>query len=64
MKTTVDVFGTPCEVSTDWLSKSVCRATGRYLGERFEGKGRTESAAVSAWREAAKYYGNDPPRKR
>lgn len=57
----VDVHGKSCEVLTTQRSKAVWVAVGRYLGRRFEEQGRTESAAVHRWREAARYHGNDPP---
>jgi hypothetical protein len=58
MRHTVDVWGSPHEVSTHQKSKSVWIARGEYMGEQIETKGRTASTAVARWREAARYKGN------
>jgi len=58
-KLVVKVHGTSCEVSTYKTSSSMWEAVGDYLGERFEGKGRTVNNAIRNWTEKAKYSGND-----
>ena len=58
MKRTVKVWDKPHDVVAHQKSKSVWIAVGECMGERLEVKGRTESQAVSAWREAARYKGN------
>ena len=55
---TVQVWNRPYEVSVHQKSKTVWIAVGDYHGERVETKGRTETQAVAAWREAARYRGN------
>ncbi len=54
----VNVWDKPYEIAVYQKSKSVWIAVGEYMGERLEVKGRTESQALSAWREAARYRGN------
>jgi hypothetical protein len=54
----VTVWGKPYDVRVDQLSKTVWRAVGNYEGQRIETKGRTESAALKQWQEAARYRGN------
>jgi len=58
MEQTVNVWDKPHKITVYRKSKSVWIAVGEYMGERFEVKGRTESQAASAWREAARYKGN------
>lgn len=58
MEHTVKVWDKPHEVSVYQKSKSVWIAVGTYMGQRLEVKGRTQSQALSAWREAARYKGN------
>lgn len=58
MEHTVKVWEQPQKVSVYQSSKTVWIAVGEYMGERVEVKGRTESQALSAWREAARYRGN------
>jgi hypothetical protein len=58
MKTTVNVWDEPHEITVNQKSKTVWIAVGEYMGQRIEVKGRTESQAASAWREAARYKGN------
>jgi hypothetical protein len=54
---TVQVWNQPEHVTVYQKSKSVWIAVGVYMGERLEVKGRTESQALSHWREAARYKG-------
>lgn len=58
MDHTVKIWERPHEVTVYQSSKSVWIAVGEYMGERIEAKGRTETQALSAWREAARYRGN------
>jgi hypothetical protein len=58
MKRTVTVWNERIEIEVYQKSKSVWIAVGEYMGERLEVKGRTESQATGAWREAARYKGN------
>jgi len=67
MKHTVEVWGRPYEVAVYQKSKSVFEAVGTYdsvantPGETsrvIRVKGRTESAALNNWKEAARYAGN------
>lgn len=51
MEHTVKVWEQPQKVSVYQSSKTVWIAVGEYMGERVEVKGRTESQALSAWRE-------------
>lgn len=53
----VDVWGHPQKVTVYQKSKSVWIASGQYLGEHIEVKGRSETQAISSWREAARYRG-------
>jgi hypothetical protein len=59
-KHSVVVHGTSCEVSTHQQSKTVWIARGTYMQEWFEGKGRTENAALKSGHEQARYFGYDP----
>jgi hypothetical protein len=54
---TARVWDKPHSVSVHQKSKTVWVAVGEYNGERVEVKGRTESQALAAWREAARYKG-------
>ena len=54
---TVQVWSTPQKVIVYQQSKSVWIAVGEYMGERIEAKGRSETQAISSWREAARYKG-------
>jgi hypothetical protein len=38
-------------------SKTVCIATGHYMGQAIEARGRNEDLAASAWRSASRYRG-------
>jgi hypothetical protein len=55
---TVTVWNRQYEVSVYQKSKSVWVAVGDYEGQRIEVKGRSQSQAISSWREAARYKGN------
>lgn len=54
----VMVWGQPHVIEVYRTSKSVWVAVGEYMGQRIEVKGRSDSQAASAWREAARYRGN------
>lgn len=54
---TVQVWNQPQLVTVHQKTKSVWIAVGKYMGGQVEVKGRTESQAISNWREAAKYRG-------
>jgi len=54
----VTVWGKQYDVKVNQLSKTVWRAVGDYEGKRIETKGRTESAALNQWKEAARYRGD------
>jgi hypothetical protein len=58
MKHSVTVWNKTHEIEVYQKSKSVWIAVGEYMGERLETKGRTQSQAAGAWREAARYKGN------
>lgn len=58
MEHTVMVWDKPHKVTVHQNSKSVWVAVGEYMGETLETKGRSQSQALSAWREAARYKGN------
>lgn len=58
MEHRVNVWDKPHEITVYQKSKSVWIAVGEYMGKRVEVKGRTQSQAISAWREAARYRGN------
>jgi hypothetical protein len=58
MTRTVLVWDKPYEITVHQKSKSVWIAVGEYMGRRIETKGSSESAAVTHWREAARYKGN------
>jgi hypothetical protein len=48
----------PCEITVVQKSKSVWVAVGQYMGKEVRVQGRSESNAVSKWRDAAHYRGN------
>ncbi|MBY5812902.1 hypothetical protein [Rhizobium leguminosarum] len=54
----VEVWGRMVEVSIHQSSKSVWVAVGEYMGQRVEVKGRSSGAALSLWKDAARYKGN------
>ena len=58
MRHRVKVWSETIEIETYQKSKSVWIATGSYLGQTFEVKDRSSSAAANAWRTAAEYRGN------
>jgi hypothetical protein len=67
MKHTVNVWGRPYEVSVHQKSKGVWEAVGTYdrvantpgvTSREIRVTGRTESAALKSWIEAARYAGN------
>ena len=58
MEHTVKVWDRPYEISVHQKSKSVWIAVGVYEDQRIETQGRSESQAISSWREAARYKGN------
>ena len=58
MEYTVTVWNEKVTVEVYQTSKTVWHAIGEYLGERIEVKGRTQTQALSQWREAARYRGN------
>lgn len=55
---TVKVWNTSYTITVYEKSRTVWIAVGEYMGERVEVKGRSESSAIAAWREAARYKGN------
>ena len=55
---TVEVWGKKYEISVHQKLKTVSIAVGEYMGESLRVEGRTESQAVAAWRDAARYKGN------
>lgn len=55
---TVTVWDKQYEIHVHRNSKTVWVAVGEYMGQRLETKGRSESQAIAAWREAAGYKGN------
>ena len=58
MEHSVMVWGKPLLVSVYQKSKSVWVATGEYHGERLSTQDRSQSTALTRWREAAQYKGN------
>jgi hypothetical protein len=58
MEHEVIVWDQPYTVSVYQKSKSVWMAVGEYMGKRIETKGRSQTQAIGAWREAARYRGN------
>ena len=58
MELTVTVWNTQVMIDVYQSSKSIWVAVGEYHGERIEVKGKTQTQAVSSWREAARYRGN------
>jgi hypothetical protein len=57
MQYKVKVWSETVEVETYQKSKSVWIASGTYLGETFQLKDRSSTAAAAAWRKAAEYRG-------
>lgn len=57
MKHTVKVWNEEIEVHVYQKSKTVWIATGTYMDHHIEVSRRSASAALSAWRDAAKYRG-------
>jgi hypothetical protein len=55
---TVEVWGTKYEVDVHQKSKTVWVAVAEFMGEYLQVQGRTQTQAVSSWREAARYKGN------
>ncbi|HLJ39484.1 MAG TPA: hypothetical protein VKT54_13850 [Steroidobacteraceae bacterium] len=53
-KRLVPVGNKTYEVNTQRIHKTAWKASGNYEGHIFEGRGRTESAALMSWAEAAK----------
>lgn len=53
MKRIVLVRDQPVEIHVSRKYKTVWVAVGEHLGHRIEAKGRSESQAVIAWRDAA-----------
>jgi hypothetical protein len=51
----VQVLGKPYVVAIQRKSKTVWVATGRYMGQDVEARGRNENLAASAWRSASRY---------
>ena len=58
MKTIVRVWDKSYEITVDQRSKTDWIASGEYMGERIQVKGRSERDAAAQWREAARYRGN------
>lgn len=54
----VQVWSRQYDVAVYQRSKTVWIASGNYEGQQIETKGRTETQALAAWREAARYRGN------
>lgn len=48
----------PCEITVVQKSKSVWIAVGHHMGKDVRVQGRSESNAVSKWRDAAHYRSN------
>ena len=56
----VKVHGRDYKLSVHQEKKTVWVATGIYMGESYQAKGRTERDAASRWQEWARYKGDDP----
>lgn len=54
----IKVWADDVEVSVHQKSRSVWIASGTYLGEHIEAKGRSEINAIANWRETARHRGN------
>ena len=54
----IEVWGNQVEVTVVHAKKTVWHAYGDYLGKRYEGKGSTANAAVSSFKEIARYMNN------
>lgn len=52
---TVKAYPETCEVHVYQRSKSVWIASGQFMGEQLEQRGRSESAAVRLWKEIAEW---------
>lgn len=52
----VSVWGVPCEVITEQISKGAWTAAGTYVFAFHTTKGQTEGSAVKRWTEWASYY--------
>jgi hypothetical protein len=58
MKENVRVWDESYEITVYQKSKAVWIAVGEYLGQEIRTKAQTRGAAISGWREAARYKGN------
>ena len=58
MQRTVDVWGKQQTVEVYQKSKTVWIAVVTYMGKRIETKGRSANAAITRWKDAARYRGN------
>lgn len=56
-ETTVKVHGRDIAISVHQRSKTVWVASGEYMGQVISVTGRTQTQAISQWREAARYIG-------
>ncbi|MGH2410847.1 MAG: hypothetical protein ACRDGS_10845 [Chloroflexota bacterium] len=54
----VNVWGKLYTITIHQRSKSVCIATGEYMGVRIEVKGSSAASAARHWQDAARYRGN------
>jgi len=54
---TVSVWGKPHKVTVYRMSKTVCTATGDYMGRLIEGKGSSHRSPLRALADAARYCG-------
>jgi hypothetical protein len=54
----VKIWGKTFTVKVYQKSKSVWIAVGDYMGKNISAQDRSESAALTRWREAATYQGN------
>ncbi len=54
---TVEVWGKPYTVTTYQKTKSVWIASGEYMGEPIQTKGRSKGAAIKRWKERAHSMG-------
>lgn len=53
-----DLGGKPCEVIVSHESKTVWRAAGTAYGQYISLTRGSSAAALKAWKEAARYWGN------
>lgn len=58
MERTVKIHNEDITISVYQTSKSVWVASGTYMDQSFQTKGRTSSSAVKLWIDAARYKGN------